>query len=380
MLRISRLSRVFRSVTGASMPRRIKALLDQLEDETGRYASASDHIARQTKMLALNATIEAARSGEAGRGFAVVAQEVKSLAASAAETAGDFRRTIIDRLHRSTKIVDELVDELEGARLADVAQLLVTYNLNRLKARAVDLRVLATDATIRAYVKDPLNAQKKANARERLATNFAFSEYYRDAFIVDSHGRALMSYSDNPLLMDFDFNGQPQFERSKKSQRADDWSADEIWQNPHADDAGSIVFVCGVRERGLEGGEVIATLYLDYDWDAHAQAIIGFHSLLQSSRRRRDRVLLLDHKSRIVASSDHDAFGTPYDLPEDCGQRGTFTRDNKAIAYARDTIENGFDGLAVGVVIEHSLRSHEEILADLGIGAAEPGGPARRVA
>ena len=362
------------------MPRRIKALLDQLEEETAHYASASDHIARQTKMLALNATIEAARSGEAGRGFAVVAQEVKSLAANAAETAGDFRETILDRLNRSTKIVDELVDELEGARLAAIAQLLVTFNLNRLKARAVDLRVLATDTSIRAYAMDPADPAKERDARKRLAAYFAFSDYFRDAFLVDRSGRALMSHAENRMVLDFDFSGQPQFERSKKSRSAHDWSADEIWQNPHFDDAGSVIFVAGVRENGLEGGDVIATLYLDYDWDAHAEAMFAFHSLLRRDRRQGDRFLLLDADKRIVASSENDPFGTPYDLPADCGERGTFVRDGKAIAYARDTIENGFDGLGVGVVIEHSLRSHEEILADLGLGAAQAGDAVRKVA
>lgn len=39
------------------MPRCNKALLNLPEKETGRYANASDAIAKQPKMLALNATI-----------------------------------------------------------------------------------------------------------------------------------------------------------------------------------------------------------------------------------------------------------------------------------------------------------------------------------
>lgn len=362
------------------MPRRIKALLDQLEEDTGRYASASDHIARQTKMLALNATIEAARSGEAGRGFAVVAQEVKSLATSAADTAADFRQTIIDRLTRSARIVDELVDELEGARMADIAQVIADANLARLSAKAVDLRVLATDASIRRFMREPSDAEARREARRRIDAYFAFSDYYRNAFLVSPGGQALMAHDESSGLMDFDFTGQPQFERSRKSSIASDWSADEIWQNPHADMAGSVVFVAGVREDGLDGGENIGTLYLDYDWDAHAEAMFALHRLMLSDRRSDDRFLILDQTDRIVASSDSAAFGTPYRLPEDCGQRGTFVREGKTVAYARASMENGFDGLEICCVIEHPIRDHRQMLDELGLGSQSADPQNRRAA
>ena len=356
---------------GISMPRRIKALLDLLEEETGRYAAASDNIAQQTKMLALNATIEAARSGEAGRGFAVVAQEVKSLASSAANAASDFRQTIMDRLASSARIVDELVDELEGARLADLAQAITDLALSGLSARSVDLRILATEPCIRSYLGDPGDAAKEAAARERLNAQFAFSDFYSNAFLVTTDGVIRLSIEDNPTFMAFNLKGQPQFERAIHTVSADQWSGDEIWLNPQGNDRPCVLFVCGVREHGLEGGDVIGALYLEYDWARYANSIIGMHSMLHQNNRKGDRFLLLDKESKIVGSSAGDAFGTHYPLPKSDDQRATFVQGQTSISYARGEIENGFGGLELCSVIEREMRSHEEILALLGLGDEE---------
>ena len=349
------------------MPRRIKALLDLLEDETARYANASDAIAKQTKMLALNATIEAARSGEAGRGFAVVAQEVKSLATSAATAASDFRQTIIDRLATSSRIVDELVDELEGARLADLAHTINDLALRGLSARSIDLRILATEPSIRAYMLDHGNLAKADAARERLKMQFAFSDFFRNAFLVSKDGKIRMSLEEDPSFMAFNLKGQPQFERAIASGSAEEWSADEIWLNPKGNDRPCVLFVCGIREHGLDGGDVLGALYLEYDWARYADSIVATQQMLQQNGRKGDRFLLLDRDNAIVGSSASDAFGTHYPLPQDDKQRASFIRDQKSISYARGEIENGFGGLELCSVIEREMRSETEILEALGL-------------
>ncbi|HEV8409259.1 MAG TPA: methyl-accepting chemotaxis protein [Gemmatimonadaceae bacterium] len=74
-------------------------------DQVRQFVTLVQKIARQSKLLALNAAMEAARAGEQGEGFAVVANEVRRLAATAADAA-----------EHTDSLMKEVLGNMEAAR------------------------------------------------------------------------------------------------------------------------------------------------------------------------------------------------------------------------------------------------------------------------
>ncbi len=94
--------------------------LAQRSERIDEIVATITSISEQTNLLALNAAIEAARAGEHGRGFAVVAEEVRMLAESTHEAAGQIA-ILVGEIQERTKATVAVVERgaertEEGAR------------------------------------------------------------------------------------------------------------------------------------------------------------------------------------------------------------------------------------------------------------------------
>lgn len=341
------------------MPRRIRTLLATLRDEVQHYAAQSEAIAGRTNLLALNATIEAARSGEAGRGFSVVAQEVKALAGQARANASAFRADVLDRLGHGARIADELVSEIEGARLGELAQTLMQNIVRSLFAHSVDLRMLASDPAIVAALAG--GRRDDAAAEARLATILRLSPFYLNAFIADVNGDVVASGHRHARVRSFNLAGEPQFNNAMRAETPDQWFTDEVWVNPFSDDRAVLVFVTAVWHED----RIIGACYLELNWERQTETIIADGRLFGDPTMSRIRVRIVDAEDRIVASSRAGEFGQKLATAEAIADAADWvTARAKALPY------HGFDGLQLSCALQQRVAQGSERLLTAGRPAA----------
>ena len=331
------------------MPRRISTLLTALQAEVNEFAAESEQIAGRTNLLALNATIEAARSGEAGRGFAVVAQEIKSLAGQARTAAAKFRVEVIERLALGARIADELVADLEGARLIELAQSIAQTVSRALYDRSIDIRVLAADPAIAAgALASRGNMIAESAALDRLRALLGNSPYFLNAFVANMDGDIPVCAHANAAVRKENLAKADQFRRAMAARLDETWFTDAVWANPWSNHRKVLIYVSPVRRED----RVIGVVYLEYDWEGQAAEI------LRSVERKalsQTIISIVDSSSRVVATTGPYAFEQPLSFVAATAEPHLAALDKKVVAQAAAEPYHGFDGLGLRCVIEQKL-------------------------
>lgn len=342
------------------MPRRIRSLIAMLREEIELFAGENERIASRTNLLALNATIEAARSGAAGRGFSVVAQEVKALARQARETSVAFRSDVLDRLGTASQIAEEMVAEIEGAQLLDLAQALIQNVTRTVFARSIDLRMLASDPTVIAATANADAAARTAGL-DRLKTLRGLSPFFVNIFVADAQGDIILSADERASVRSINVSDAVQYNKAMRSNAAGQWFTDEVWQNPWSNNRAVLVLVAPIRLDPLSNDRPIGVLYAEVDWEDHVTKLISEHGLDNG----RTRIGVIDAQNRLVASSWGARFGEAFALRSNA-PRGIEARDASVVAFASAQSFYGYDGLDLRCVIEQDMPSEADIAAAIG--------------
>lgn len=340
----------------------VHQLIDGIEQDVQQFGANNEEIAFQTTLLSLNASIEAARAGEVGRSFAVVAQEVKSLANQASQNSKRFREVVLKRITESKRaaeeIVDQIVKDLEGPRLTDMAQTMVQLIVRNLYERTCDCRWWATDDAMWQALAEPSD-ELFARAGERLAMINRFYTVYLNLVLTDARGRVVATSNPKlfPRVAKASVAQTRWFQAAMQSASGDDYIVDDISQSASHDNKAVAIYAAAVRSGGQIHGEPLGVLGVVFDWDKQGMSIVKDEPSLSPEEWQRSRVLLLDAKRRIIASSDNQGLYQPFPLETGDKDRGYYYgSDGSLIAFAHTIGYETYDGLGWYGVITQKPR------------------------
>jgi hypothetical protein len=292
-------------------------------------------ITSQMKMLALNAKIEAAKAGPFGRGFSVVAQEVGIVGDEINGIAQDIQTELTRRLSELADMVTAMDHDTTGERLVDLAFTSVDTIDRNLYERTCDVRWWATDSSFVTALTDP--TQTNLNfASQRLGVILDAYNIYLDLWVCDTHGRILA----NARPQKFNVTGAsvrdlPLFQTALTQTSGDEFIAGDAIRAPLLQDKQVTNYACAIRENGDKNGRIIGVMMTCFDWEPQARSVVSSVRMDESMVRNKTRLLLVDRKNRVIASSDGTGFLVEtITFPADADPvSGFFRRDGKLVAY-----------------------------------------------
>ncbi|RWX81727.1 chemotaxis protein [Neorhizobium lilium] len=354
----------------AATPRSMRVITEGIGQDLEHFSADNTHVVKQIKLLAINALIEAARAGETGKGFAVVANEVQRLAQVATEIASKFESNVLSRIGLTRAMADSLVSQMEGVRLTDLAQTLVQLIVRNLFERTADVRWWATDTALWQALEEP-DAARRTFASERLGVINRFYTVYLDLVMTDLTGTVIASA--NPKfqrkMIGTSLAAEPWVAAARRTASGDDYIVDEVKPSPPHDNQNVLVYATGIREGGKQDGKLLGMLGVYFDWQNQGQAIVDKEANLPPHVADKTTVMLLDGKSRVIATTNPALLFTHFALASQNGQASGSYYDNQGhiVAYARTLGYEDYDGLGWHGVVVQTMDSDDEIRTALNI-------------
>jgi len=304
MERISKRADAPAQTEGSDNASDISALIARLTAEVDQIACAKtksiQQITNQMKMLALNALIESSRAGAQGAGFAVVAQEVRSVGQQVEGIARDLESQLTKRTGNLVSSMERMAQRSRGERMVDLSLNAIELIDRNLYERTCDVRWWATDSAVVDCAADS-SAANVSHVAERLAVILRAYTVYLDLWLCDLEGNVVASArSDRFDVRGANVASSRWFSEALKLRSGDDYVAGDVERQPLLGNAPVATYCASVRKDGNANGKPLGILAIHFDWETQARAIVEGIRVDDEKAR----VLLVDSKFRVIASSD----------------------------------------------------------------------------
>lgn len=312
-----------------------------------------DSVMRQTNLLAINARIEAARAGTAGAAFSVVAQEMGAVATDISRISKELRGAIGSNIQKLEQAGAEMMTHFRGSRFTDLALNAVEIIDRNLYERSCDVRWWATDSAVVDVLEKP-SADSAAYACERLATILRSYTVYLDLWVADANGRVVANGRPRTYrnVMGLDVSDTDWFRKAMRTASGEDFTVADIDCNAALNGAAVATYATAIRQGARNEGQPIGVLGIFFDWQPQAEAVVNGVSLSEEERSK-TRVMLVDARHRVIASSDgRGVLQETYPLETDGRTRGHYSGAQSLTAFALTPGYETYQGLGWYGVIE----------------------------
>jgi hypothetical protein len=285
---------------GGSDQNRLVALAEEVSSLARSNVSEVKTISLTSRILALNAAIEAAHAGEIGRGFAVVAREVERMS----ERIHGLADTLDTNVQSRVQELQGMGRHLLGTRLADLALNLIEIIDRNLYERSCDVRWWATDSAVVCGVATD-SREYRAFASRRLGVILDSYTVYLDLWIADLDGNVVATGRPRrfPAAPGRNVAGERWFREALATPDGGQFVVADIGPNTALDNRLVATYAAAIREGAELRGKPIGVLGIFFDWQAQAETVVKGVRLSEEERQH-IRVLIVDARHRVIASSD----------------------------------------------------------------------------
>ncbi len=144
------------------------------------------------------------------------------------------------------------------------------------------------------------------------------------------------------------------FKKAMRTTSGQEYVVDPICIDPSHDRRMVATYATAVRSDGQIRGRALGTLGVYFDWEEQSRVIVEDEPNLSEQEWEYSKVMLVDARGMIIASSDRADLLNAFSLQTKYGAQGAYINEkNQLVAYAKTLGYQEYDGLGwYGVIIQ----------------------------